>query len=90
MSLLSGLTYKRPIAAIVGMSGYLPLRDRLAELGAAENRQTPIWMGHGTSDPVVDFNVCPDSPPASSPRAGCQVATLGRGVHGYKEFSVAD
>ena len=57
MSLLSGLTYKKPLVAIVGMSGYLPLRDRLAEIGAAENKQTPLWLGHGTADPVVNYQV---------------------------------
>ena len=57
MSLLSGLTYKKPLVAIVGMSGYLPLRDRLAEIGAGENKQTPVWLGHGTADPVVNYQV---------------------------------
>ncbi|BFZ58556.1 hypothetical protein PYCC9005_005619 [Savitreella phatthalungensis] len=55
MSLLAGLTYKRPLAGIVGLSGYLPLRQKAFGLRADANKNTPIWMGHGTADPVVNF-----------------------------------
>lgn len=55
MSLLSGLTYPAPLGAIVGLSGYLPLRQKLEVLRTEANRQTPVWLGHGTADPVVNF-----------------------------------
>lgn len=57
MSLLSGLTYPKPLGAIVGLSGYLPLRQKLEELRTEANKKTPVWLGHGTADPVVNFKV---------------------------------
>lgn len=57
MSLLSGLTYPKPLGAIVGLSGYLPLRQKLEQLRTESNRSTPVWLGHGTADPVVNFKV---------------------------------
>lgn len=57
MSLLAGLTYTRPLGAIVGLSGYLPLRNKFEQLRTDSNRKTPVWLGHGTADPVVNFKV---------------------------------
>lgn len=57
MSLLSGLTYGKPLAAIIGLSGYLPLREQMTKYATGANKSTPIWLGHGTSDPVVRFQV---------------------------------
>ncbi|ORY86945.1 Phospholipase/carboxylesterase/thioesterase [Protomyces lactucae-debilis] len=54
MALLAGLTCKKPLAAIVGMSGYLPLREKLPNLATEANKETPIWLAHGTADPVVN------------------------------------
>ena len=36
-----------------GLSGYLPLADRFATERNAANATTPIFMAHGTHDPVV-------------------------------------
>lgn len=55
MSLLSGLMYPKQLGAIVGLSGYLPLRQKLTQLQTEANRTTPVWLGHGTADPVVNF-----------------------------------
>lgn len=57
MSLLAGLTYSKPLCAIVGLSGYMPLRNQLSTLQKKENLTTPVWLGHGTADPVVDIKV---------------------------------
>lgn len=57
MALLSGLTYDKPLGAIVGLSGYLPLRQKFEQLRTPSNRNTPVWLGHGTADPVVNFKV---------------------------------
>ena len=35
------------------LSTYVVLPDRLAEEGSAANRDVPIFMAHGTSDPMV-------------------------------------
>ena len=57
MALISGLTYPRQLAGVVGLSGYLPLRSKFESLRTQENRKTPVWLGHGTADPVVNFKV---------------------------------
>lgn len=42
-----------PLAGVLALSTYLPLRNRLsAELNAI-NQTTPIWMAHGQSDTVI-------------------------------------
>jgi phospholipase/carboxylesterase len=53
MVLHTGLRFPRQLAGIVGLSGYLPLADRLTNERHAANFQTPIFMAHGTLDPVV-------------------------------------
>lgn len=53
MTLMTGIRQARPLAGLVAMSGYLPLADLAhAERDAASN-QVPIFMAHGTMDPVV-------------------------------------
>ena len=53
MALHTGLRYKQKLAGIVGLSGYLPLADRLVHERSQANANTPIFMAHGTQDPVV-------------------------------------
>ncbi len=53
MTLHTGLRHPRRLAGLVALSGYLPIADTVeAELTPA-NALTPIFMGHGKSDPVV-------------------------------------
>lgn len=53
MALHTGLRLPRRLAGIMALSGYLPLADRLSAERHAANAQTPIFMAHGTQDPVV-------------------------------------
>ena len=53
MSLHTGLRYKQKLAGIVALSGYLPLANSLAHERSQANANTPIFMAHGTQDPVV-------------------------------------
>lgn len=53
ISLHTGLRYGKPLAGIVALSGYLPLADRFAAERTEPNAKTPIFMAHGTQDPVV-------------------------------------
>jgi phospholipase/carboxylesterase len=48
-----GLRYPVPLAGIIALSGYLPLRSRLATELAPANRATPVLMCHGREDVVV-------------------------------------
>ena len=53
MALHTGLRYKQKLAGIVALSGYLPLANSLAHERSQANANTPIFMAHGTHDPVV-------------------------------------
>ena len=53
MALHTGLRYKQKLAGIVALSGYLPLADTLAHERSQANANTPLFMAHGTQDPVV-------------------------------------
>ena len=53
MALHTGLRLPQRLAGIMALSGYLPLADRLAAERHPANAQTPVFMAHGTQDPVV-------------------------------------
>ena len=53
MALHTGLRHPAPLAAIIALSGYLPLAHTLAAQRSAANQTTPIFMAHGSDDSVV-------------------------------------
>jgi len=53
MALLTGLRHSETLAGIVGLSGYLPLAAKTAAERHTANTATPIFMAHGSRDPVV-------------------------------------
>ena len=53
MALMTGLRHSERLAGIVGMSGYLPLADKTAAERSAANRDTPVFLAHGSRDGVV-------------------------------------
>jgi phospholipase/carboxylesterase len=53
MTLLAGLRYPQRLAGLAGMSGYLPLAASTATERHAANAATPIFLAHGSQDPVV-------------------------------------
>jgi predicted esterase len=57
MSLLSGATCPSQLAGVFGLSCYLLLQKKFQSLAAADapNAKTPIFMGHGTADNVVQY-----------------------------------
>lgn len=55
MALLTGLRHKERLAGMVGMSGYLPLAQATAGERSDANALTPIFMGHGQYDNMVDI-----------------------------------
>jgi phospholipase/carboxylesterase len=61
MVLHTGLRLAHAIAGIVGLSGYLPLADRFASERKQANASTPIFLAHGTLDPVVVLPRAEDS-----------------------------
>lgn len=53
MALHTGLRFPRALAGIMALSGYLPLAEQFAAERSAANTHTPIFMAHGSQDPVV-------------------------------------
>lgn len=53
MALHTGLRHKAKLAGIMALSGYLPLAGTLTAQASEANQTTPIFMAHGTQDPVV-------------------------------------
>ncbi len=53
MALHTGLRLPHRLAGIMALSGYLPLAERLAGERHTANGSTPVFMAHGTQDPVV-------------------------------------
>lgn len=53
MALHTGLRLPHRLAGIMALSGYLPLADRFPSERHAANAHTPVFMAHGTQDPVV-------------------------------------
>ena len=53
MALHTGLRHGEKLAGIMALSGYLPLAGTLAAERSMANAATPIFMAHGTQDPVV-------------------------------------
>jgi phospholipase/carboxylesterase len=53
MALFAGPRYPQKLAGIMGLSCYLLLGARLEAERSAENQATPVFLAHGTQDPVV-------------------------------------
>jgi len=53
IALQAGLRHRERLGGIVALSTYLPLEDSLDREAAAANKRTPIFMAHGTQDPVI-------------------------------------
>ena len=53
MVLHTGLRHPQKLAGIIALSGYLPLADSVALERSSANQDTPIFMAHGTMDPMI-------------------------------------
>ena len=53
LSLFTGLRYEHKLAAIIGLSCYLPIKDELPTELSVANKDTPIIQQHGELDDVV-------------------------------------
>jgi phospholipase/carboxylesterase len=60
IALHAGLRYPEKLAGIIALSTYLPLRAAAGEFHLA-NRETPLFMAHGSLDPVVPARLGEDS-----------------------------
>ena len=61
IALQTGLRFKDRLAGIAALSTYLPLEDSLDREAAGANKATPIFMAHGTEDPVIPMKLAETS-----------------------------
>ena len=53
MTLMTGLRHDERLAGLVGLSGYLPLAAKAEAERHSANRDTPIFLAHGSADPML-------------------------------------
>ncbi|MFW8565130.1 alpha/beta hydrolase [Orrella sp. 11846] len=56
MTLHTGLRYPEKLAGLIGLSGYLPLAKTAPQHWSPANQKTPIFLAHGTHDPMVTID----------------------------------
>ncbi|MDX1529811.1 MAG: alpha/beta fold hydrolase, partial [Gammaproteobacteria bacterium] len=57
IALHTGLRYPRPLAGILALSAYLPLLEPTRAEASEANRKVPIFMAHGSQDPVIPLSL---------------------------------
>ncbi|MBD3671510.1 MAG: alpha/beta fold hydrolase [Gammaproteobacteria bacterium] len=57
IALHTALRYEKRIAGILALSTYLPLVERFDSERSDANRETPVFIGHGTQDPIVPHSL---------------------------------
>jgi phospholipase/carboxylesterase len=57
MAVFAGTRYPERLAGIIGLSCYMLLDATFASERTAQNQSTPIFLAHGTRDPVVDVSL---------------------------------
>jgi len=80
LALHTGLRHAERLAGILALSCFLALPDTLAAEASAANRDVPIFMVHGTRDPLI--------PLARSRRSRDALQALGYGVE-WHEYPMA-
>jgi len=55
MALYVGLRYPEKLAGIMALSAYLMFPERLQDECSSANSETPVFVAHGSQDPVVPF-----------------------------------
>ena len=75
IALHTGLRYAKPLAGILALSTYLPLQQAATGEIQEANRRIPIFLAHGSQDPVI--------PLALSERSREFLASLGYRVQSH-------
>ncbi len=55
LALYTGLRYSHALGGIIALSTYLPLAKKLSEQANPAQEHIPIFIAHGTQDPVVPY-----------------------------------
>lgn len=57
IALQTGLRFDKPLAGIMALSTYLPLASTLADEKSDENKAVPVFLAHGSADPVIPVDL---------------------------------
>ncbi|KAF0200468.1 MAG: hypothetical protein FD173_2299 [Gallionellaceae bacterium] len=57
IALHTGLRQAERLGGILALSTYLPLAETLKEEASSASKDTPIFMAHGRSDPIVPYTL---------------------------------
>lgn len=57
IALHTALRHAEPLAGVLALSTYLPLRSQLTEEASPANRNIPIFMAHGSFDTVITHEI---------------------------------
>lgn len=55
IALQTGLRHPEQLAGVMSLSSYLPCASSFATEASAANKSTPLFIAHGTQDPVVPY-----------------------------------
>ena len=55
IALQTGLRYAQSLAGIMSLSSYMPCVESFATEASEANRATPLFIAHGTEDPMVPY-----------------------------------
>jgi len=61
IALQTGLRHAARLAGIMALSCYVPLAESLDAERSAANRDVPVFMAHGTQDPVIPVHLARES-----------------------------
>src|SRR6266446_9039662 len=53
IALHTGLRHRERIAGVMALSTYVPVGEKLTAEASAANRDVPIFMAHGSDDPII-------------------------------------
>ena len=80
IALQAGLRHAERLGGILALSTYLPLAGSLAAERSTANRDTPVFMAHGTQDPMIAL--------ARARESRAALEALGYAVE-WKEYAMA-
>jgi phospholipase/carboxylesterase len=61
IALQTGLRHPERLAGLMVLSSYLPLADSVAQEASAANLDVPVFMAHGTHDPMIPMSLAAQS-----------------------------
>lgn len=58
MALFTGLRYPKKLAGILALSTYVSLKEKITDEAHQANKDTPIFMAHGSFDSIITLDTC--------------------------------